>query len=78
MVQAYLSADVFGLTTSSDNDMGIGQDWSMISKQVHYISPMLYPSHYSNRVSMALRIRICSPMRLFIKQSVMQMGRTIN
>ncbi|MBP1967778.1 putative glycoside hydrolase [Paenibacillus aceris] len=46
--QAYLSADVFGLTTSSDNDMGIGQDWSMISKQVHYISPMLYPSHYSN------------------------------
>lgn len=28
--------------------MGIGQDWAMISKQVHYISPMLYPSHYSN------------------------------
>ncbi|WP_261303407.1 putative glycoside hydrolase [Paenibacillus andongensis] len=47
---AYLSADVFGLTTSSDNDMGIGQDWSMISKQVHYISPMLYPSHYSSGV----------------------------
>ncbi|WP_274473153.1 MULTISPECIES: putative glycoside hydrolase [unclassified Paenibacillus] len=46
--QAYLSADVFGLTTSSDNDMGIGQEWSKISKQVNYISPMLYPSHYSN------------------------------
>lgn len=46
--EVYLSADVFGLTTSSDNDMGIGQDWSMISKQVNYISPMLYPSHYSN------------------------------
>lgn len=46
--EVYLSADVFGLTTSSDNDMGIGQDWAMISKQVHYISPMLYPSHYSN------------------------------
>ncbi|WP_246238906.1 putative glycoside hydrolase [Paenibacillus anseongensis] len=46
--EVYISADVFGLTTSSDNDMGIGQDWSMISKQVHYISPMLYPSHYSN------------------------------
>ncbi|MFC5451475.1 putative glycoside hydrolase [Paenibacillus aestuarii] len=46
--QAYISADVFGLTTSSTNDMGIGQDWSMISKQVHYISPMLYPSHYTN------------------------------
>lgn len=46
--QAYLSADVFGLTTSSNNDMGIGQDWSMISKQVNFISPMLYPSHYTN------------------------------
>ncbi|MEC0230865.1 putative glycoside hydrolase [Paenibacillus alba] len=46
--QAYLSADVFGLTTSSDNDMGIGQEWAGISKQVNYISPMLYPSHYSN------------------------------
>ena len=30
--------------------MGIGQDWSMISKQVHYISPMLYPSHYSSGI----------------------------
>jgi hypothetical protein len=48
--QAYLSADVFGLTTSSDNDMGIGQDWSRISKQIDYISPMLYPSHYSSGV----------------------------
>jgi hypothetical protein len=48
--QAYLSADVFGLTTSSDNDMGIGQDWSMISKQIDYISPMLYPSHYTSGV----------------------------
>jgi hypothetical protein len=48
--QAYLSADVFGLTTSSENDMGIGQDWSMISKQVHYICPMLYPSHYSSGI----------------------------
>ncbi|WP_244209191.1 putative glycoside hydrolase [Paenibacillus ferrarius] len=46
--QAYLSADVFGLTTSSENDMGIGQEWAGISKQVNYISPMLYPSHYSN------------------------------
>ncbi|TXK76027.1 GTP-binding protein [Paenibacillus sp. N3.4] len=48
--QAYISADVFGLTTSSDNDMGIGQDWSLISKQVDYISPMVYPSHYSSGI----------------------------
>ncbi|GGA16550.1 hypothetical protein GCM10008018_71300 [Paenibacillus marchantiophytorum] len=48
--RAYLSADVFGLTTSSDNDMGIGQDWARISKQVNYISPMLYPSHYTSGI----------------------------
>jgi hypothetical protein len=47
---AYLSADVFGLTTSSNNDMGIGQDWSLMSKQVDYLSPMLYPSHYSKGI----------------------------
>ncbi|UJF33305.1 putative glycoside hydrolase [Paenibacillus hexagrammi] len=45
-----ISADVFGLTTSSDNDMGIGQEWNRISKYVNTISPMLYPSHYSSGV----------------------------
>lgn len=48
--KAYISADVFGLTTSLPNDMGIGQDWGMISKQVHTISPMLYPSHYTSGI----------------------------
>ncbi|WP_239696889.1 putative glycoside hydrolase [Paenibacillus oryzisoli] len=48
--KAYISADVFGLTTSLPNDMGIGQDWAMISKEVHFISPMLYPSHYTSGI----------------------------
>lgn len=42
-----ISADVFGLTTSSSDDMGIGQDWNQITQAVDVISPMLYPSHYS-------------------------------
>jgi hypothetical protein len=45
--KAIVSVDVFGLTTTSEQDMGIGQEWSMISKEVDVISPMLYPSHYS-------------------------------
>ncbi|MBP1992490.1 putative glycoside hydrolase [Paenibacillus eucommiae] len=49
-VGAYISADVFGLTTSSKDDMGIGQDWMLISKEVDVISPMIYPSHYSRGV----------------------------
>ncbi|NQX62026.1 putative glycoside hydrolase [Paenibacillus qinlingensis] len=48
--KAYISADVFGLTTSLPNDMGIGQDWAMISKEVNFISPMLYPSHYTTGI----------------------------
>ncbi|AZN43513.1 putative glycoside hydrolase [Paenibacillus albus] len=44
---ARVSADVFGLVTSSANDMGIGQSWRSISKAVDVISPMTYPSHYS-------------------------------
>ncbi|WP_203227591.1 putative glycoside hydrolase [Calorimonas adulescens] len=41
-----ISADVFGLTTSVEDDMNIGQKWEKISPAVDYISPMIYPSHY--------------------------------
>ncbi|WP_407945104.1 putative glycoside hydrolase [Paenibacillus glycinis] len=44
---ARVSADVFGLVTSSTNDMGIGQSWRGVSGAVDVISPMTYPSHYS-------------------------------
>jgi len=44
---ASLSADVFGLVTSSEDDMGIGQTWPAIASVVDVISPMTYPSHYS-------------------------------
>ncbi len=43
-----ISADVFGLTTSTPDDMGIGQQWGEITRAVDYISPMIYPSHYSD------------------------------
>lgn len=44
--RAFLSADVFGLTTTASDDMGIGQDFSAICQVVDYICPMIYPSHY--------------------------------
>ncbi|QJC50245.1 putative glycoside hydrolase [Paenibacillus albicereus] len=44
---AKVSADVFGLVTSSSDDMGIGQSWRTVASQVDSISPMVYPSHYS-------------------------------
>lgn len=45
---AKLSVDVFGLVTSSTDDMGIGQTWREIASTVDVISPMTYPSHYSS------------------------------
>ncbi|NNF68761.1 MAG: hypothetical protein HKN01_03235, partial [Acidimicrobiia bacterium] len=42
-----ISADVFGIVLSSPTDEGIGQRPEEVSYVVDYISPMLYPSHYS-------------------------------
>ena len=41
-----LTADVFGITTSTDRDIGIGQVWEAMSDQVDVLLPMVYPSHY--------------------------------
>jgi hypothetical protein len=43
---AKISIDVFGLTTTATNDMGIGQKIVEMTKWVDYVSPMVYPSHY--------------------------------
>jgi len=40
-----VSADVFGLTTSHD-DIGIGQDISVVAAAADMVCPMMYPSHY--------------------------------
>jgi hypothetical protein len=38
--------DVFGLTTTAQGDMGIGQNWDDLSELAHVMLPMVYPSHY--------------------------------
>jgi len=45
-----VSVDVFGLTTSVRGDMGIGQNFQELCEIVDIISPMVYPSHYSEGV----------------------------
>ncbi|PYI51099.1 putative glycoside hydrolase [Paenibacillus flagellatus] len=44
----YVSADVFGMTTTVPHDMGIGQKWEELAPEIDVISPMIYPSHYGN------------------------------
>ncbi len=41
-----LSVDLFGMTTTVENDMGIGQVLERALPYFDYISPMVYPSHY--------------------------------
>ncbi|MDR2772271.1 MAG: putative glycoside hydrolase [Elusimicrobiota bacterium] len=43
-----ISIDVFGLTTTATDDLGIGQRIGEMAEWVDYISPMVYPSHYRN------------------------------
>jgi hypothetical protein len=42
----WVSADVFGLTTTVKSDQGIGQQFEKISQNVDVVCPMVYPSHY--------------------------------
>jgi hypothetical protein len=41
-----MSADLFGLTTESTDDMGIGQIWEKALPYFDFLAPMVYPSHY--------------------------------
>ncbi len=43
-----LSADLFGLTTVSDDDMGIGQVIEAAYQYFDYVCPMVYSSHYAS------------------------------
>ncbi len=43
-----MSADVFGLTMSAGDDVGIGQKAVLIAPHVDALAPMIYPSHFWN------------------------------
>ena len=45
-IGAPISADVFGMTTTNTDDLGIGQILEKIAPDVDYICPMIYPSQY--------------------------------
>jgi hypothetical protein len=40
------TADVFGITTTARQDVGIGQVWEKLSDVTDVLLPMVYPSHY--------------------------------
>jgi hypothetical protein len=72
----YLSADLFGLVTLAEDDMGIGQKIELIAQEVDYISLMLYPSHYT-KGNYGIRDPEKDPYRT-VKLSVEDAKRRIN
>jgi hypothetical protein len=42
-----VTADVFGLTVSAGDDMGIGQLWEKMVDATDVLLPMVYPSHFA-------------------------------
>jgi hypothetical protein len=45
-IEIPISADLFGLTTSADGDLGIGQVLEYALDSFDYVAPMVYPSHF--------------------------------
>ena len=41
-----ISADLFGMTTTNTDDLGIGQVLETALRNFDYVAPMVYPSHY--------------------------------
>ncbi|MHB1392153.1 MAG: putative glycoside hydrolase [Clostridia bacterium] len=48
-LNVYISADIYGLVGSVEDDMSLGQYWEAVSNVVDYVCPMMYPSHYANK-----------------------------
>ncbi|HEX5581419.1 MAG TPA: putative glycoside hydrolase, partial [Gemmatimonadaceae bacterium] len=44
--QVPVTADVFGLVTHLEDDVGIGQNWEQVITAADVVLPMTYPSHY--------------------------------
>ena len=42
-----VTADVFGLTVSAGDDLGIGQRWEKMLDVTDVLLPMVYPSHFA-------------------------------
>ncbi len=42
-----ISVDLFGLTTSAEGDLGIGQSLTDALMYFDYVAPMVYPSHFA-------------------------------
>ena len=75
-----VTADVFGVTTSSSGDVGIGQHWESMADVTDVLLPMVYPSHYP-RGSFGIRHPNAAPYHTVLtamRHAVRRSGRIQN
>ncbi|MCW5941212.1 MAG: putative glycoside hydrolase [Fimbriimonadaceae bacterium] len=63
---AVLSADVFGIISSTTKDQGIGQELETTAEPFDLICPMVYPSHYA-RGEYGIKDPTSSPYAIVLK-----------
>jgi hypothetical protein len=63
---AWVSVDIFGLTSSVNHDMGIRQILDAVAKHADLVCPMLYPSHYA-KPELGLRDPELAPYEIVTK-----------
>ena len=73
----YINADVYGQIGTFKDDMGLGQYWEAMSGYVHYISPMMYPSHYS-RGAYGIPVPDADPYKTIYYSSLDSLNRNEN
>jgi hypothetical protein len=57
------TADIFGLVTTVNGALEVGQSWEKISPTVDVVLPMVYPSHYP-RGSLGVAVPNAEPQRI--------------
>lgn len=72
-----ISIDVFGLTTTVKDDLGIGQNFAQLTDIIKIISPMVYPSHYAAG-SYGIEIPASQPYQIIYKSLVDARKKVIN
>lgn len=70
-----VTADVFGLTVSAGDDMGIGQRWAKMVDVTDVLLPMVYPSHFA-RGSYGIPVPNADPYQTIKKAMEFAVRRT--
>lgn len=76
-LHVYINADIYGQIGTFKDDMGLGQYWEAISGYVHYISPMMYPSHYING-AYGIPVPDANPYRTIYHSTIDSINRNEN